>query len=123
MHYKYRFAGSKNVHDLVNWCHLKKKKKKKSPTMYSTMHAYICIKRDLKSFGLHSFSFMAPSLEFSAGHSKKCTNTVSIQIAAKNLLVCQGLPVESEEICVCVWQLNVDGCIWIGRGEGGRERA
>ena len=42
------------------------------------------------------------SLEFSAGHSKKCTNTVSIQIAAKNLLVCTGLPVESEEICVCV---------------------
>ena len=57
------------------------------------------------------------SLEFSAGHSKKCTNTVSIQIAAKNL-VCPGLPVESEEICVCVWQLNVDGCIWIGRGGG-----
>ena len=42
------------------------------------------------------------SLEFSAGHSKKCTNTVSIEIAAKNLLVCTGLPVESEEICVCV---------------------
>ena len=20
---------------------------------------------------------------------------------------------------MCVWQLNVDGCIWIGRGEGG----
>ena len=42
-------------------------------------------------------------------------------IAAKNLLVCSGLPVESEEVCVCVWQLNVDGCIWIGRGgrEGG----
>ena len=62
------------------------------------------------------------SLEFSAGHSKKYTNTVSIQIAAKNLLVCPGLPVESEKICVCVWQLNVDGCIWIGRGgrEGGK---
>ena len=64
------------------------------------------------------------SLEFSAGHSKKCTNTVSIQIAAKNL-VCPGLPVESEERCVCVWQLNVDGCIWIRRGGrewgGGRE--
>ena len=59
------------------------------------------------------------SEEFSAGHSKKCTNTVSIQITAKNLLVCPGLTVESEEICVCVWQLNVDGCIWIGRG--GRE--
>ena len=33
------------------------------------------------------------------------------------------IPVESEEICVCVWQLNVDGCIWIGKvereGEGG----
>ena len=57
------------------------------------------------------------SLEFSAGHSKKCNNTVSIQIAVKNLLVCPGLPVESEEVCVCVWQLNVDGCIWIGRGE------
>ena len=27
---------------------------------------------------------------------------------------------ESEERCVCVWQLNVDGYIWIGRG-GGRE--
>ena len=61
------------------------------------------------------------SLEFSVGHSKKCTNTVSIQIAVKNLLVCPGLPVESEEVCVHVWQLNVDGCIWIGRG--GRERA
>ena len=61
------------------------------------------------------------SLELSASHSKKCTNTVSIQIAAKNLLVCPGLPVESEEMCVCVWQLNVDGCIWIGTGgrEGG----
>ena len=61
-------------------------------------------------------------LEFSAGHSKKCINTVSIQIAAKNLLVCAGLPVESEEICVCVWQLNVDVCIWIGKveREGGR---
>ena len=59
------------------------------------------------------------SLEFSASQSKKYTNTVSIQIAAKNL-VCPGLPVESEEICVCVWQLNVDGCIWIVRG--GRER-
>ena len=34
---------------------------------------------------------------------------VSIQIAAKNLLVCPGLPVESEERCVCVWQLNADG--------------
>ena len=64
------------------------------------------------------------SLEFSAGHSKKCTNTVSIQIAAKNLLVCPGLPVESEEMCVCVWQLNVDGSIGIergGRGGGGGE--
>ena len=30
-------------------------------------------------------------------------------------------PVESEERCVCVWQLNVDGCMCIGRGgrEGG----
>ena len=28
---------------------------------------------------------------------------------------------EFEERCVCVWQLNVDGCIRIGRGgrEGG----
>ena len=76
-------------------------------------------KRNLKSFGQRSFSFMAPSLEFSAGHSWKCTNTVSIQITAKNLLVCPCLTVESEEICVCVWQLNVDGCIWIERGEGG----
>ena len=56
----------------------------------------------------------------------KCTNTVLIQIAAKNLLVCPGLPVKSEEMCVCAWHLNVDGCIWIGRrgkwgggGEGG----
>ena len=45
------------------------------------------------------------------------THTKRFEIAAKNLLVCPGLPVESEEICVCVWQLNVDG--WIGRG--GRE--
>ena len=50
--------------------------------------------------------------------TKKCTNIVSIQIAAKILLVCPGLPVESEEMCVCVWQLNVDGCSWIGRGGG-----
>ena len=49
-------------------------------------------------------------------------NTVSVQIAAKNLLVCPGLSVESEERCVCVWQLNVDGCIWMGGGKaGGRE--
>ena len=48
--------------------------------------------------------------------------TVSIQIAAKNLLVCPGPPVESEEICDCVWQLNVDGCIWIGRRGRGGER-
>ena len=46
----------------------------------------------------------------------------SVQIAAKNLLVCPGLPVESEEICVCAWQLNVDRCIWRGgRGGGGGE--
>ena len=32
-------------------------------------------------------------------------------------LVCTGLPVESEEISVCVWQLNLDGCIWIGKVE------
>ena len=56
------------------------------------------------------------SLEFSAGHSKKCTKFSSIQIAAKNLLVCPGLPVEAEEICVCVWQLNVDR--ERGKGEG-----
>ena len=79
-------------------------------------------KRNLKSFGQHFFQFHSIiSLEFSAGNFKKCTHTVSIKIAARNLLVCPGLPVESEEICVCVWQLNVDGCIWIGRG--GRERA
>ena len=73
----------------------------------------------------HGFQFHGTiSLEFSAGHSKKRTNTVSIQIAAKNLLVLTGLPVESEEISVCVWQLNVDGCMWIGKvereGRGGR---
>ena len=47
---------------------------------------------------------------------------VSIQIAAKNVLVCPGLPVESEERCVCV---AVD-CSWMhmdrerreGRGVG-----
>ena len=50
------------------------------------------------------------------------THTKRFEIAAKNLLVCPGLPVESEEICVCVWQLNVDGCIWIGRGGRGGER-
>ena len=43
------------------------------------------------------------------------------------LFVTQSGPVESEEVCVCVWQLNVDGCIyiWIWRGErevGGRGR-
>ena len=39
--------------------------------------------RNLRSLGQRSFSFMAPS-------------TVSIQIAAKRLPVCPGLPVESE---------------------------
>ena len=43
---------------------------------------------------------------------------VSIQIAVENL-VFPGFPVESEEICVCVWQLNVDGCIGRGEREGG----
>ena len=43
---------------------------------------------------------------------------VSIQIAVKNLLVFPGFPVESEEICVCVWQLNVDRERGKGRGEG-----
>ena len=60
-------------------------------------------------FGQYSPTQFHGTISLSAGHSKKCTNTVSIQIAAKNLLVCPGLPVESEEICVCVWQLNVDG--------------
>ena len=45
--------------------------------------------------------------------------TYSIQIAAKNLIVCPGLAVESDERCVCVWQLHVDGCMW----RGGRQRA
>ena len=82
-------------------------------------------KRNLKLFGQRSFAefYGTISLEFSAGHSKKCTIAVSVQITAKNLLVCPGLPVQSEERCVCVWQLNVDGCIWIGRGGRGRERA
>ena len=57
-------------------------------------------------------------MEFCAGHSKKCTNTVSTQITAKNLLVCPGLPVESEEICVCVWHLNVDRERERGKGRG-----
>ena len=47
---------------------------------------------------------------------RKCTNTVSIQIAAKNL-VCPELPVESEEMCVCVWHLYRER----GKGRGGGE--
>ena len=48
----------------------------------------------------------------------------SIQIAAKNLLVCTGLPVESEEIYVCV----AAECRWMhmdrerGKGRGRRGR-
>ena len=58
-------------------------------------------KRNLKSFGQRSFSFMAPCiyLEFSAGLSEKCTNTVSIQIVAKNLLVCGSLSLPAEFPC------------------------
>ena len=44
---------------------------------------------------------------------------VSIQIAAKKASCLPRPSVESEEICVCVWELNVDGCIWIGRGGRG----
>ena len=44
-------------------------------------------KLNLKSFGQRSFSFMVPSL-WNSLPAKKCINTVSIQIAAKNLLVC-----------------------------------
>ena len=47
----------------------------------------------------------------------------TIQIAAKNLLVCTGLPVESEEISVCVavecrW-MHMDRESGKGRGRGG----
>ena len=79
-------------------------------------------KRNLKSFGQHSFSFMAPSLWNSLPATLRNVPTLS---QFKSQLVCPGLPVESEKVCVCVWRLNVDGCIWIGRGgrEGGRERA
>ena len=83
-------------------------------------------KRDLKSFGQRSFSFMAPSLWNSLPATLRNVPTrtaVSIQIAAKNF-VCTGLPVESEEICVCV----AVECRWMhmdrerakGRGGGGK---
>ena len=54
-------------------------------------------------------------LELTASHSKKCTNIIPVQISARNL-VCPGIAVECEERCICVWLLNVDECIWIGRG-------
>ena len=77
-------------------------------------------KRNLKSFRQRSFSFMAQSLWNSLPATLRNVPRLSqFKSQAKNLLVCPGLPVECEEICVCVWQLNVDGCIWIGRG--GRE--
>ena len=63
-------------------------------------------------------------MRITVGDSALFVVVLVLCIAAKNLLVCPGLPVESEERCVSVWQLNVDGCIWIGRGgrEGGGER-
>ena len=42
----------------------------------------------------------------------------------KNFFMLYIIYTYSEERCVCVWLLNVDGCIWIGRGGeegGGRE--
>ena len=65
---------------------------------------------------------MAPSLWNSLLATLRTVPALSqFKSQLKDLLVCPGLPVESEEICVCVWQLNEDGCIWIGRGgrEGG----
>ena len=59
-----------------------------------------------------------PSLSGTDRNVTCLSHTVSIQIAAKNL-VCPGLPVESEEICVCVWQLNVDRERERGKGGGG----
>ena len=82
-------------------------------------------KRNLKSFGQRSFSFMAPSLWNCLPDTLRNVPTLSqFKSHLKKLLVCPGLPVESEERCVCVWQLDVDGYIWIGRGgrEWGRER-
>ena len=85
-------------------------------------------KRNLKSFGQRSFSFLAPSLWNSLPATLRNVPTLSqFKSQLKTFIVCPGLPVESEEICICVWQLNVDGCIWIGRGGRGgggeRERA
>ena len=57
-------------------------------------------------------------MRITVGDSALFVVVLVLCIAAKNLLVCPGLPVESEERCVIVWQLNVDGCIWIGRGGG-----
>ena len=54
-------------------------------------------KQKLKSFGQRSFSFVAPSLELTASHSKKCTNIIPVQISPKNL-VCPGFPVESSTL-------------------------
>ena len=80
-------------------------------------------KRNLKSFGQRSFSFMAPSLWNSLPATLRNVPTLSqFKIAAKNLLVCPGLPVESEEMCVCV----AFECRWMhmdrervkARGEG-----
>ena len=45
-------------------------------------------------------------VELAAGHSKKCTNVIPVQISPKKLLVCPGFPVESgtlsEKRCACV---------------------
>ena len=62
---------------------------------------------------------MAPSLWNSVPATLRNIPRLSQFKSQLKTFVCPGLPVESEEICVCVWQLNVDGCIWIGRG--GRE--
>ena len=70
---------------------------------------------------MHILRLTAPSLWNSLPATLRKVPTVSIQTAAKNLLVCPGLPVESEEICVCV----ADECRWMhmdrerGEGEGG----
>ena len=76
-------------------------------------------KWNLRSFGQRSFSFIAPSLWNSLPATLRNVPTLSQFKSQLKNLVCPGLPVESKERCVCVWQLNVDGCIWIGRG--GRE--
>ena len=82
-------------------------------------------KRNLKSFGQRSFSFMAASLWNSLPATLRNVPTLSqLKSQLKTFLFVKAF-LQNLKKGVCEWQLNVAGCIWIGRGgsEGGRERA